>query len=591
MAAPIPVAVAEPPAAPDDSDHPPLLSRRSRRSKWLVGAAVTAVLALGAAGIFAVSSFTGPARGGADDPSDLGSRLLSAIDDEDVLGVIDVLLPGEREALGDPFVEMVSQLQRLDVLGDTDLSQLAGFDVRLSDTAVRTRATGVDDIVDIEMSADVSVSVDGTALPIGPLLTERLPDDVLAELRGTQLTQSDRLDLTLTAVQQDGRWYFSLFHTVAEQARADLGADVAIPVAGLAPQGAPSPEAAVDELFDSVESLDLAGLIGVLDPTEAAALQRYAPLFLDRAQQELDGVPLSWAIVDRSIRVEGSGDRRTAFVDALAIEGTLDGSPLSYRFQDGCTSARLGGVEVEQCGQAATAGGLDDVFADQPEVGRLLEVIRSAFDDIEPIGLELRRRDGEWFVSPLATVDEAVLAGLRALDRDELDSIIDAGSQAVTSFGDLIFGSLGGIAPPDLPDEPLTVPLGDDDPDWFGCYDLGADEAAACFEAAVGRGDITADMVPLVLRHPECGYTDVSWAGQVYSMDDDEFLTTVAAARPCFMALVEDGSADWWELPDEVANLDCFEGRNWYQVFDDPAYDDRVEACRMAALEQYDPLG
>ncbi len=33
------------------------------------------------------------------------------------------------------------------------------------------------------------------------------------------------------------------------------------------------------------------------------------------------------------------------------------------------------------------------------------------------------------------------------------------------------------------------------------------------------------------------------------------------------------------ELPTEIAKLECFEGRNWYNVFNDPAYDERYYAC------------
>ena len=38
-------------------------------------------------------------------------------------------------------------------------------------------------------------------------------------------------------------------------------------------------------IFDAVDDLDLEALIAALNPNEAEALQRYAPMFIDEAQQ------------------------------------------------------------------------------------------------------------------------------------------------------------------------------------------------------------------------------------------------------------------------------------------------------------------
>ena len=56
-------------------------------------------------------------------------------------------------------------------------------------------------------------------------------------------------------------------------------------------------------------------------------------------------------------------------------------------------------------------------------------------------------------------------------------------------------------------------------------------------------------------------------------MSDADFVAAVEAARPCFLALVAAGTIDQYELPTEIAHLECFEGRNWYNVFDDTEYD------------------
>ncbi len=553
-----------------------------------------AVLAVGAAGVFAVSNFTRSTAGGSQNPADLGTELLNAIENEDVLGVIDVLAPGEREAFGEPFVELISELQRLDVLADTDLSAIAGLDIEITDEVVRTRTTNVDDIVNISLSAQVEVTVNGAELPIGDVVTDNMPDDMLAELRGTRVTENNELDITLTAVLIDGRWYFSLLHTLAELARSGLGDQVGIPVEGIGFDGAESPEAAVDQILDRIEALDLTGIIRSLDPSEAAALQRYAPLLLDDAEAELAAAPIEWKITERSVRIEGSGDRRTAFVDALGIEGTLDGSPFSFSFHDRCFAAEFDGERIEQCANVGSVSDLDDVFGDAREVQHLIEVVQAAFADVEPVGLELRSRDGEWFVSPIASFTDAMLKMLRALDRPELDGIIEAVEPAFESVadgffgaGDDFFGSSGAdlavpIEPGSAPDP--GEPPSDDDFGWLECYELDSVEATACFRSFEAGGEIEAADIPVVLRHPECGYADASWGGANYQLPDDEFIALAEAARGCFLDLLAAGQVEEWELPDEIVQLECFEGRNWYLVFDDPEYDIRFDACRNASL-------
>lgn len=563
-----------------------------RRSKWLVGSAVLAVLAVGAAGIFAVANLTGATAAGSATPADLGSELLAAIEGEDVLGVIDVLSPGERETLGEPFVDLVSELQRLEVLAETDLSQIAGLEIDLSNEIVRTRVTNVDDIVNVAMSADVEISVDGAELPIGALLTDNMPDDMLTEMRGTRVTETDEFDITLTAVLEDERWYFSLLHTIAETARGELTNDVGIPFEGIGSDGAETPEAAIDQMLDRIEALDLTGVLRSLDPNEAAALQRYAPLFLEEAQSEIETAPIDWSITERSIRVEGSGDQRTAFVDGLTLEGSIDGSPFVFSFSGDCVEAEMDGQRFEQCGDVGSISDVDDVFGDEPEISHLIEVMQSAFSDIEPVGLELRQRDGEWFISPIASGTDAMLAVLGALDRQELDEIIAAFEPALELITDGIFSSIDDLAGSSdfgmaVPDEPFVLDQTDGPEDgfgWFDCYELGVVEATACFQSFVDTDQISAADVPVVLRHPECGYSEASWEGSVYQLPDDRFVAVVEGARGCFLDLVDAGHIEEWELPEEILHFECFEGRNWYQVFDDPEYDERFDACRSAAI-------
>jgi hypothetical protein len=158
------------------------------------------------------------------------------------------------------------------------------------------------------------------------------------------------------------------------------------------------------------------------------------------------------------------------------------------------------------------------------------------------------------------------------------------------SYDDSIFDEVSSgdrvIVPVSLPD----LSYGDVSADsssvagWERCYDeQDAADATSCFQEYVASGEIDESFIPVALRFPECGYADVSWSGELYSMSDAEFVAAVEAARPCFMALVADGTLVEYEVPTEVAHLECFEGRNWYNTFDDPDYDQRYSDCLTAA--------
>ncbi|MDJ0770804.1 MAG: hypothetical protein QNJ12_18570 [Ilumatobacter sp.] len=590
------------------------------RSKWFVGGAVVAGLAIVGAGVFAGTNLVRPAQSGNETADELGFELLSAIENEDLLGVVDVLLPGEREAFRGPLVDVVSELTRLEILSpDADLSQILGVDITFEGESVEVRSTNVPDIVNVDLRADATITVDGADLPIGSLITDNMPSDMLTELRGSRATDTDVLDITLTAVERDGRWYFSAFHSIAEAARQEISPGSRIPLDGVGSDPADSPEAAFDQLLDRVEALDLTGMIRTLNPGEAAALQRYAPLFVEDGQAVLDEVPLRWQITERRFSVDEDGDSATVFLEAIAIEGTLDGASFTFSSDGNCVSLTAEGETFEQCGD--TTAELDEVLGEAPALEHLLDTITEAFSDIEPVGIEMQRFEDGWYVSPTNTVSEAMLAVLRALDRQEIDDIVAAAEPAFEE----VFGSLfdldgvfstsdpfdlttpGGVILDDptiddlfandvfsddvSPDDVLTgegdygwFEEGVDDEGYFECYDLrDATEAATCFQGYVDRGEMDETFVPIELRFAECGYADVTWSGELYSLSDDEFIARAESARACFLEKVDQGLVEMWELPTEIAHLECFEGRNWYTVYDDADYDRRHEACLEAA--------
>ncbi|CAN5721425.1 hypothetical protein BH18ACT2_BH18ACT2_17670 [soil metagenome] len=568
--------------------------RPGRRSGTAVAAVIVGVVALVGAGVFAVSRVTGSEDdGGAESPEAAGRALLAAVEDEDALGVVDVLLPGERETLRGPLTDLVAELRRIEVLSeDADLASIGGIDIQLDDESIRVDETNVDDIANLRISGRATASVDGEALPVGDLLLDNDADP--AEL-DTEAGEPDEFELPLTAVRQDGRWYVSAFYTVAELARQDSDDVPDIPEQGIVAVGADSPEDAMDNMIEGLEALDLEGIIGSMNPQEFAALQRYAPLFIEDAQRSIDDADAALTFDDPEYAVSGSGDTRSVGIEYLRVTVDVEDDPGTITLQDGCWTIEARDETVNTCQLGDDLPELEDMLEDAAPVRRLIEAFEAAFDDYENPGFVVKEVDGKWFLSPMATGFEQVLAVLRAVDRVEIEDLIAAIEEAMES--DVTFDTDELLPGEDLiddysnpneePTEPTIVPGStppdetlDPDVPSTDCY-LEDDATAAgdCFQELVEIGEIDPLTVPFYLRAPDCGLADIGWTGDYYNLPDDEFVALVEEAAPCFQEKVASGAMEEGELPLELEAPQCLDGRNWYTATDDDAYYDALIEC------------
>ena len=596
-------------SAPQMSFETPEQPRR-RRSRVAVGGAVVGVLALGAAGVFAVGQLGSDNTGGADSPEDVGMQMMNALEQEDVLGMVDLLLPGEREVFREPMIDIVSELSRLDVLSsDASLADLSGLDIDMVDEAVTVEPTNVADISNITMSATISASLDGDQLPIGDLVTDLAGDDFDP---GTldQPTTTEAFDLPMTVVEDDGRWYLSLFHTAAEAARAEIGEP--IPEVGIEPRGGTTPEGAIDALLDGVEQLDLGKVIAGINPNEAAALQRYAPLFLDDVAPIADDIGLDWQVTRSEYDVDGNGSKRFVTITDLRIDGTLEESAFFVELSNGCVVAEADGERIDSCelaaenGQAPTV--VDDFFGDSLDIGELTAAYEEVFADYSPPGITVQEVDGEWFVSPIGTGFDQFLAVLRALDREEIDRLVDTttafvedlGNEFGGLFGDDVLGdvSSGDFDVDDLFADDVSVDLEDDfDFDLDDDFDDGAFEAeqaiveacyanddvdvvTSCLVDAVEAGEIPDYYAGVELRFPECGVAEVS-LGRVslFELTDEEYTVLLETAATCFAELIASGEVDEFDVSSEYLRPECADGRNPWIFDDDSGFFDAWIEC------------
>ena len=247
-------------------------------------------------------------------------------------------------------------------------------------------------------------------------------------------------------------------------------------------------------------------------------------------------------------------------LDAVNVEVTAEGETVSMELRDGCWIVNVPDAEeTNSCDSADEVPALDDLFEDPEAIEDFLTDVRAAFADYDNPGFVVREVDGSWYLSPIATSTEQMLAVVRSLTREEIESLQAQFDDVAASFEELVDRQQP------TPDDGEDVV----DPAEECWIESDATVATTCFDALVAEGAIAAADVPWYLRYPECGLAELGWNGDYYTLADEEFAAAVDEAAPCFQDLVDAGEADESELPVEVLRPDCLFGRNWYTTTDE----------------------
>jgi hypothetical protein len=418
-------------------------------------AALVAVVLVSGGGYAALSA--GSASGGAESPEQALELMLAAIADGDYLAAAEYLVPSERETLFQAGLDTADELVRLDVLAaDLDFGGLRGVELEFVDLEIRreTPRAGLAHLF-VDGGA-VTASVDVGSLPLGSIITDRAPEDFLT-FSDREVTVIQRAPGPIVTVERDGRWYLSLWYSVAENAR--IAVDQGLPDPGRRPTsiGGATPEAAVEGFFDELTRLDVRRMIGMLDPVEAEALYDYSPLFLDQATSSANELLDSlgdegwvWVIDDLALTSTVDGARAQVSITGLVFSATNDaGHTLDLEFSAdhvrfALSSADFWGepysVDVESEGDCFTvaysdaeSAGTEETCSDEV-LAPLGSGVLGSFNQSESIALSLHRVDERWFISPTGTVTDLYLAMLRDLDPDALAEMIDGFEGIFESF-------------------------------------------------------------------------------------------------------------------------------------------------------------
>lgn len=526
------------------------------KRRWPKVLAVMTVLAVAGVATVLILVAGSRDRGGAATPDDAINGFIRAADRGDVLGALDLLLPTERDALRESIRKIFEEGQRSGALpAEAEIASLDGLAVAL-EAAPDLAEPLADDLAALEVSGSVASDV---------------------QVAGQNPIGVERRDVRFRIVSQqfDGRWYVSLWASVAENVRVRATRALSWPPAG-APLavGAPTAIEAASTMLGAIERMSLGELLAVLDPEEAAVLHRVAPWFLEDAQRALD----TW-LADEGFSIRISDPKFTAITRGPNAIVTLEGVQAAIRTDSLDVAVREncgifsspGRADVREC--LSSAEGARDAFSS--EVIRLgvpqavlravllYDDLRVLLDGVEENGVAVRNVGGRWFVRPTGTVLGIATRAMSNADQ--------TGTEAIANDIEALVRVLTGRPATDDPVQPdgATGPTSSETGtvDEYGryneCFAVGDyDAVVACVNAGLRDGRFPRSIVSGTFLAPECGWKGLRFAPSIARLADYLYVRLASAASACMQDLVKRGLLDASQIPFELVRVQCLRGRN-----------------------------
>ncbi len=476
------------------------------------------VLGLGVAvggGAFALAAIT--EDDGADTPQAAVEEFIEAVAAEDAIGVGETLVPSERDLVLDYLDPILLELQRLDVAGsDADARDVDGLEFTADIDSLRVQESPLADAVTRVRILDGDLRFDGDydALPVGSAVRDNSegplkdpePVDLLVDVFGGQAD--------VVTIEDGEGWHVSVFYTLAEYLRADLG----LPSAGLgdgpAAVGAESPEALMAAVVDGAAAGDFATLLTLADPVEGTMLYDYWPVF---QPEWADGLADALAegpyaeVHSYETAVTGDGPERVVSLTRWDYSYTF-GAPMPMdeaartSFDGSCFTTAYGTrFDDPAFDDGYTPPPTDGCVGDTVEYeGATLMARRSGLVDVAVV-----ERDGRWYVRPGASLIENWLAANRQVDAPENVhpfSLVWGAFPAPPSWGFLGGDPFMGVATEEMSDVGTQIPNCDPA--------LDDDAMAACLSGMFGEQVSAADVAACRSTLGESPFGDdleVSW--------------------------------------------------------------------------------
>ena len=407
---------------------PPITTGKHRGRLILAAAAVVVVAAGGTVSYVALSSSS---SNGAKSPQSAVQSIVSDINKSDLIGVLNDLAPGERDALVKPVTEAVNQLKRANVLqGTADPSSVTGLQVALTNLTFGGSPIKINDHVQIVQitGGSVRINADLTRVPFTKNFLDAAFPGGVSNVHNTTtvdiataIKNNGGKPVRIAVQKVGGTWYPSIAYTIADSAANQQvpSANDAIPAVG-----ASSSTEAVKQEITALIGGDYRKAIQLLSPDETAAVHDYGGLILAKASHttapfKLTDLQLTSTAIDGGQRVtlqkisfEAGDTTGTVAIDGSCVDATI-GDQHNRLCAEDLVSAALSGLQ---------ALGLSDKITDQQR-----QALADVVGAVGKIGVDVVQVGGFWYVAPARSLlDEfnVILSGLHGDDAAQIATMV-----------------------------------------------------------------------------------------------------------------------------------------------------------------------
>lgn len=311
----------------------------------LIGTIVAVVVLVGG-GIGSYLAFASSSGPGASSPTAAVRAAVTDLQQSDLVGLLDDLAPGERDALADAARADLDSLKRLGVLSNgTTADAIPGVHFTADDFSYGSPVVINDHVQVVPITGgSVDVSADATQL-----LTPRIVQLITGAKTVSQHAAVTR-PVRIAAEQVNGRWYVSLFYTLADKLSNQT---IPLPSEAIAATGATSPQATVTGFVTAALRGDVRGMIEQVSPDELGALHDYGGMIAGLASLALRGA--------------GTGNVHVSALD-LASQPISGGARVTLRHAAVSVGGRQFSLDVtaNRCYRLTTDGRTQTLCADDP---------------------------------------------------------------------------------------------------------------------------------------------------------------------------------------------------------------------------------
>jgi hypothetical protein len=411
----------QPPYPPSGAPFAPQPASAPKKGRGKLIGSIAAVVVLAGGGIGTYVAMSDSGQHGAATPDAAVQTVFDDLQKSDLLGVLDDLVPAERDALASPLNDQINELKRLHVFDSgADLHHVPGFTFSAGDLKFGAVKKITDKVSVVALTGGtIDVSYNASKLPIS--------HDFLSAVGGSVpqgASSSQHVNVAdaptppqLAAQQVGGRWYPSLFYTVGYNAlgqRAPRAGDY-IPASG-----ADSAGAAAQDMVRALLQGDYRSAIQLLSPEEMAVVHDYGGSVTNSATGDT-GVTIS-KLETTTTSLSGGAERVS--LKSLVMT-TKDGQTLSVSIDGDCVSTSGAGQSQKFC--ANDVAKVLATFAGD-RAAKMTAAQQQAFENLFrgllKVGIVTSQTDGKWYVNPVRSYGDVGNTITSQLQDDDLLRII-----------------------------------------------------------------------------------------------------------------------------------------------------------------------